>query len=101
MDGLACCIKVVAWATVDDDGVGGEYVLPFIPLVEVAPVVCADDEAELVLWICFGEFAEGVDHVGWDGQAVLEVGNSDAVHPFSGETGDVQTLGVVKDVGIG
>lgn len=54
-----------------------------------------------MLWICFGEFAEGVDHVGWDGQAVLEVGNSDAVHPFRGEAGDVQTLGVVKDVGIG
>lgn len=100
LEGFACCVEFVAWAAVDDDGVGLQYLFPFVPFVEILPVVGADDEVECVLRIGSGEFGKGADGVGRDGERSLEVGHANAFGALCCEAGDVQAFVVVEDVGV-
>lgn len=99
-EGFACCVEFVAWATVDDDRVGLQYLFPFVPFMEILPVVGADDEVECVLRIGFGEFGKGADGVGGYGECPLKVGYANACGALCCEAGYVQAFVVVEDVGV-
>lgn len=66
----------VSGTAIDEDFEFLFYILAFVPLVKALPVVCPDDEAELMLRICFAEFAERGVHIRWDGEMIFEVGSS-------------------------
>ena len=91
--------NVVAWTSVDEDFVTLEYLFVLVPSVEALPVVGSYDKDELVLRICLGELVEGIEHIGWKRQMVLEIGCPEPWDALYGKLCHAQTVVVGRELG--
>ena len=86
-----------------EDGytVRGNNLVVVRPLVEVHPVVAADDEGELIVGEAAVQCLQGIPGIGRPGKGELEVGGVEPLTVLQSQLDEVQAIALVYQVGGG